>query len=73
MHPYCRVAESRARFGDFNGVFGFCQVGPCDHELLAPSIEGALDYVFEVIIMTLLVMVDASEDRVGEVDADLGL
>ena len=65
------VAETWVRFGDFNGVFGLCEVGAGDHEFLAARVEGALDDVVKVILVALLVMVDAAEDGVGEVDADL--
>ena len=52
-------------------MFGLCEVGAGDHEFLAACIEGALDHVFKVIVVALLVVVDAAEDGVGEVDADL--
>ena len=52
-------------------MFGLCEVGAGDHEFLATRVEGALDDFFKVIFVALLVVIDAAEDGVGEVDADL--
>lgn len=71
MHADCGVAESCVGFGDFEGVFGFGEIGAGHHEFLTACIQRALDDVFEVVVMALLVVVDTPKDGVGEVDADV--
>jgi hypothetical protein len=73
VHAYRCVAEAWMLFCDFDGVFGFGEVGACDHEFLDAGGEGALEDGGEVGGVALGAVVEAAEDGVGEVYADLGV
>ena len=84
--PEARVARPRVRavpcgwgralltvrFRDLDRALRLLQVRAGDHELRAADVPRPLDDVRQVVLMRALAVVHAPEDRVAEVDADLG-
>ncbi len=64
-------AESGMLLCQLDGILGLYQVGASDHELDTSCIDGALDHVLEVVFVGILAVVDAMEDGVREIDANL--
>ena len=60
-------------FGEGDRGAGFFQVGACDEEFLDVGFLGAGQDVWEVVFVGAFAVVDAGEDGVGEVYADLFL
>ncbi len=57
--------------GNVNCVLRLFKTRPCDHHLLAAHAECSFDNFVQIVFMCLLAMVDSSEDRIREIDANL--
>lgn len=57
--------------GEGEGVAGALEAGAGHDELGAADLAGAVDDGAEIIVVALLAVVDAPEDGIGQVDADL--
>ena len=59
-------------FRYFDSMLRFLEIGTSYHELLAASINGSMDDIFEIIFVTLSAMVFTTVYRIRKVDTDLG-
>jgi hypothetical protein len=60
-------------FGNLNSVFRLFQIGPRHHKLLASGVQSSLDYILEVIVVSLFPVIFSPEYGIRQVDTNLNV